>query len=185
MAEEKNVSPAVRQQISETVQVEIDRLALETANLEQQLAAATLEEKKLQLQDLQYKNEETRQRRLAERQKRKNTIEDAKRLAENVRRKQAYCNHTQGGEGLEGLFRGDGLQTTYQLESSVLDEKYFRCIRCGNEVYQDADPKEFRRISQLAHKGLRPPVPVTFKFVNERGETVSVKAVLEAQKQSA
>jgi len=185
MAEEKNVSQAVRQQISETTQKEIDRLALETAELERQLAAATLEEKKLQLQDLQFKNEETRQRRLAEAQRRKNSIEDAKRLEENTRRKQSYCNHTQGGEGLEGLFRGDGLQTTYQLESTVLDEKYFRCIRCGFEVKQEENPKEFNRIFQLAHKGLRPPIPVTFKFINEKGEIVSVKAVLEARKATA
>jgi hypothetical protein len=89
------------------------------------------------------------------------------------RMKQSICNHTQGGEGLDGLFIGDGLQTTYQKETSSLGDESFRCIRCDHVVTKKDNPKEFRRINMLPHKGLKGPIPVTFRFVDLKAEAVT------------
>lgn len=175
--QEKNVS-AEAPKVSPAVQEELDRIALETAELNRQLAVATLEMKKQELEDLKTRNEDARQKREIARQRVLNALESDKRRQEDERRKQAFCNHTQGGEGLEGLFQGDGVQSTYQKETDVIGQESFRCIRCGNRVRQAENPDEFKRIKRLPHKGLVGPVPVLFKFVDGAGNTVSTPAII-------
>jgi hypothetical protein len=164
MADAKNVAQAKS----------IDQINMETAELNRQLAEASLEMKKQELEDMKFKNEEARQRRSVIQAKLKNAAESDRRMRADKERKQIYCNHSQGGEGLEGLFLGEGSQSTYQKETTILGHPYFRCIRCENEVYQSKNPKEFERINKLPHKGLRGPQPILFKFVDNRGNQVIV-----------
>ena len=160
--------------VSKEVQVEIDKLALEAAKIQRDIAVAELEQKKLQLEALKFSNEEALRKKAAITQK----LENAKRSLEcfelEKKMKQAICNHTQGGEGIEGLYKGDGIQSTYQEETSSLGEKSYRCIRCEHTVSKKENPKEFKRIAALPHKGLRGPVPVTFKFVDMMAEDAAV-----------
>ncbi|GEM_PF-2490472 len=166
MATEKNISV--------TAQDQIDQLAIESAQLEKELAKAKLEAQMLELEDLKARNAESKQRREALRVKLQNALESDARRRENEARKQEWCNHSQGGEGLEGLYQGEGVQTTFQLETDSLGKQSYRCIRCEKTVAQADDPVEFARIKKLPHRGLRGPVPVLFKFTDARGNTVAV-----------
>jgi hypothetical protein len=176
MAQEKNVSEATK--VSPNVQEELDRIALETAEINRQLATASLEMKKQELEDLKIRNEEVRQKREFARQRQINAMESDKRRKEDMQRKQAFCNHTQGGEGLEGLYQGDGVQSTYQRETDVIGQESFRCIRCEHRVRQSDNADEFKRIKKLPHKGLVGPVPVLFKYVDGAGNTVTTPAII-------
>ena len=164
MANEKNVS--------EATQVELDRIAIGTAEINRQLALATLELKKQELEDLQTRNADARQKREINRQRQLNALESDRRQKDDTQRKQTACNHTQGGEGLEGLYQGDGIQSTYQKETDVLGQESFRCIRCDHRVRQGDNAEEFKRIKKLPHKGLVGPVPLIFKFVDYQGNVV-------------
>lgn len=172
MATEKNVP------VSPNVQEELDRVALETAELNRQLAIASLEMKKQELEDLKARNEDVRQKNEITRQRQINAMESDKRQKEDAARKQAFCNHTQGGEGLEGLYQGDGVQSTYQRETDVVGQESFRCIRCGNRIRQIENSEEFKRIKKLPHKGLVGPVPILFKYVDELGNTVATPVIV-------
>jgi len=152
--------------VSEKVQAEIDQLALEAARIQKEIAVAELEQKKLQLEALKFSNEAALQKKAAIAQKLDSAKRSLERFELEKKMKQAICNHTQGGDGLEGLYKGDGIQSTYQEETSSLGEKAYRCIRCEHTVAKKDAPKEFKRIASLPHKGLRGPIPVTFKFVD-------------------
>jgi hypothetical protein len=156
--------------VSKEVQNEIDRLALEAAQIQKEIAVAELEQKRLQLDALKFSNEEAIQRKRAVEQKLINAKKSLERFELERKMKQAICNHTQGGEGLEGLYKGDGVQSTYQKETNSLGEEYYRCIRCEHTVTKQENPKEFKRIAGLPHKGLRGPIPVTFRFVDLKTE---------------
>ena len=169
MADEKNISTA--KGMSAT-QAEIDQLNLETARLNFQIAQEELKAKQQALVELQYKNEEQAQRRAVAQARQRNAVESDLRLKQDRERKQAYCNHSQGGEGLEGMFQGEGVHTTYQKETTITGHEFYRCVRCEKEVFQFIEPQEFKRISKLAHKGLKGPVPILFKFVDGNGQTV-------------
>jgi hypothetical protein len=175
MAAEKNISPEV------TVDEALKEVQLEQAKVTLAIEKAKLEAQQEELETLKFDNEDKKQKREAKRQRLANAVRSQQRLEFDLARKQAYCNHTQGGEGLDGLFKGEGIQTTFQKETTSLGEKFFRCIRCEREVRQDVDPKEFARIDALPHKGLRGPIPITFRFVDERGRTVEKDAVIEEQ----
>jgi hypothetical protein len=73
---------------------------------------------------------------------------------------------------LDGLYQGDGIQSTYQKETDIVGQESFRCIRCENRVRQSENSDEFKRIKKLPHKGLVGPVPIQFKFVDAAGNTV-------------
>jgi len=178
MAEEKNVSQA---QFSTKAQAELEQLALETARIQHQIAVAQLEAQRQQLEELQIRNEEVKQKRMIRDQKIKNARGSDKRMKLDRERKQEICNHSQGGEGLEGLLEGEGIQTTYQLEVSSLGEKCFRCLRCEDTVTQKDDPVNFDRIRRLPHKGLKGPVPIQFRFFDALGNQVNVNGEITAR----
>ena len=176
---EKNVSAeATNAPKVLSTQEQIDATKLATAEIERQIAEAKLFQLKEELEDLKTKNDEARQRRDIQRQRLLNNFESDKRRKEDEARKQAYCNHTQGGEGLEGLYQGDGIQSTYQKETDVLGHESYRCIRCGSRVHQLLDPDQFKAIKKLPHKGLVGPIPVIFKYVDGAGNTVTAPAII-------
>jgi hypothetical protein len=175
MADEKNVHQAGKDEPKKNiVPAEIDQLNLETARINHQLAQAALAAKQEELIALQERNEEAKAKRARLEAKRRNERVSDERLRQDRRLKQAYCNHSQGGEGLEGMYQGEGLHTTYQLETALTGHQFYRCVRCEDEVHQAKDPKRFAEIKKLPHKGLKGPVPILFKWVDARGNTVIV-----------
>lgn len=174
MSQEKNASEAKQL----TAQEQIDAINLETAELNRQLALANLEAKKQELEDLKARNAEARSKRQIEEQRLINSLRSDEQRRADEGRKRAWCNHTQGGEGLEGLYQGDGIQSTYQKETDVIGRESYRCIRCGNPVRQAENPEEFKRIKKLPHKGLVGPVPVLFHFIDNAGNPVKVEGVV-------
>lgn len=176
MAEERNVSKAevpAASAVSAT-QAEIDQLNLETARLNFQIAQSKLKSQEQELFELTERNEQAAQRRAIAQAKIRNAVESDRRLKIDRERKQNYCNHSQGGEGLDGMFQGEGVHTTFQKETTLTGAELFRCIRCDKEVYQRKEPVEYKRISKLAHKGLKGPIPILFKFLDESGNQVFV-----------
>src|ERR1019366_3943794 len=152
MADEKNVSQAPK--VMSATQQEIEQLQLETARLNFEIATAELVAKKEALINLKFSNEEAAERRERSLMKQRNAAVSDAAMKADKQRKQAYCNHSQGGEGLDGMYQGEGLHTTYQKETTLTGSEFYRCIRCEDEVYQRQNPVEFKRISKLAHKGL-------------------------------
>jgi hypothetical protein len=175
MAQEKNVSEAT--QFAPTAQAEFDRINLETARINQQIATAKLEQMQEELEDLKARNADTKQKRQINLQRQINAAEGIKRNKADKERKQLYCNHTQGGEGLDGLYQGDGIQSTYQKETDVVGQESYRCIRCENRIRQHDNSEEFKRIKKLPHKGLVGPVPILFKYVDNAGNTVATPVI--------
>lgn len=153
-------------------QSQIDQLNLETAQINREIAQAELQNKKEQLANLQFQNEEAAARRERVLTKQRNAAISDERLKQDRERKQNYCNHSQGGEGMDGLFQGEGVHTTYQLETTLTGHKSYRCIRCEDEVWQDEKPAEFAAIKKLPHKGLKGPEPIIFKMVDIFGNQV-------------
>ena len=170
MVDEKNISTT---KLSATQQ-EIEQLQLETAKINFEIAKSELVAKKEALVNLTFQNQEAAERRERIMTKQRNAAISDAQLKADRDRKQAYCNHSQGGEGLDGMYQGEGLHSTYPKETTLTGQESYRCIRCENEVSQRKDPVEFKRISKLAHKGLKGPIPILFKFVDSAGNQVIV-----------
>lgn len=161
------------EKVTLSVEDQLKQEQLKKAQIDRELAEQELILKTAQLEDLRNKNAEAKNKKAIEEQAMKNAVaSDAQRQRDEAD-KQNYCNHEQGGEGLEGLFQGDSNQTTYQKEVTMLGVEFFRCTRCNKEVHK-GDP-DYDRINRLPHKGLRPAVPVTFKFIDRKtGKEVAV-----------
>jgi hypothetical protein len=178
--------------VSKDVQEQIDQAALKaaeaelrrkeaeakSAELDAQIKEQELELKREQLEALKMQAFDLAQRRKAIQQKLKNAVVAEKARLAKEAREQAICNHSQGGEGLDGLFLGDGVQSTYQEETDSLGRKVYRCIRCNRTVSYEHSPEEFVEIAKKPRKGLKGPIPIIFELF-ENGQKVKIPGTIQ------
>ena len=175
MADKENTFQAQEvSKVKSATQQEIEQLQLETARVNFEIAKAQLVAQQESLVNLKFSNQEAAERRERALTKQRNAAISDAHLKADRERKQSYCNHSQGGEGLDGMYQGEGLHSTYQKETTLTGQEFFRCIRCEDEVYQRQEPEEFKRIAKLPHKGLKGPIPILFKFLDSAGNQVIV-----------
>ena len=171
MADKENTFQAPKMSAT---QQQIEDLNLATAQLNFEIAQAELIAKKEALVNLKFQNEDATAKRERIMAKQRNASESDRRLKEDSERKKAYCNHSQGGEGYEGMFQGEAVHTTFQKETALTGHEFYRCIRCEKEVSKRLNPEEYARISKLPRKGLKGSVPILFKFIDGAGNIVNV-----------
>lgn len=110
----------------ETMQAELIALELESKRLE-------IQEKNLNLEDLQNRIDERKLKRETIRQVSITNGSSLKAIAEDDNKSQRRCNHRKGGNGATGVVAGQGDSLDYAVIKHVMlnGDTWVRCQRCG------------------------------------------------------
>jgi hypothetical protein len=136
----KTKAAAAPKQTTESMELELQAIMLESKRLEleakkfefesQQL---TLQSKKAELQDLQERLAERELKRENNRQKAKVNGDTLSQIAKNETANQKRCNHKKGGNGAAGVIGGRGDSPDYAVIKHTFahGDTWIRCQRCG------------------------------------------------------
>jgi len=127
MAEEKEIKKVAAAPTSkEEFDAEMARLKLEAARLE-------IQEKTLNLQDIQDRIHEREQRRQTVGERARINGSTIKQLARNRELNQKRCNHKKGGNGAYGVVAGQGDDNQYAVLKHQManGDIWVRCLRCA------------------------------------------------------
>lgn len=145
---------------NEQQQRKLTSLEEESLRIDNELKAADLELKRHQLEALRRQNAEASAKEQAGREREANTKARNDKAQREREQLQEFCNHKQGGDGIEGLYQGDDNQYAIAIEGDSLGHVIFRCTRCDKK-WEENDP-EYKTVKLWPHKGFKAAVPVTF-----------------------